>query len=95
MLSHLMCIVVAYNYRDMLCGIRHSCCSAPTVEVRLTCSPIELFKILLGIRSRGGLTHHQRETLWTATAVEPCCALTVRLFDTNYNFRRRERVVTL
>ena len=28
-LSHLMCIVVAYNYRDMLCGIRHSCYSAP------------------------------------------------------------------
>ncbi len=28
-LSHLMCIVVAYNYRDMLCGIQHSCYSAP------------------------------------------------------------------
>lgn len=28
-LSHLMCIVVAYNYRDMLCGIAHSCYSAP------------------------------------------------------------------
>ena len=28
-LSHLMCIVVAYHYRDMLCGIQHSCYSAP------------------------------------------------------------------
>jgi len=28
-LSHLMCIVVAYKYRDMLCGIQHSCYSAP------------------------------------------------------------------
>ena len=28
-LSHLMCIVVSYNYRDMLCGIQHSCYSAP------------------------------------------------------------------
>lgn len=28
-LSHLMCIEVAYNYRDMLCGIEHSCYSAP------------------------------------------------------------------
>ena len=28
-LSHLMCITVAYNYRDMLCGIEHSGFSAP------------------------------------------------------------------
>ncbi len=28
-LSHLMCIVVAFHYRDMLCGIQHSCYSAP------------------------------------------------------------------
>jgi len=28
-LSHLMCIVVSYDYRDMLCGIAHSCYSAP------------------------------------------------------------------
>ena len=24
-ISHLMSIVVAYDYRDMLCGIEHSC----------------------------------------------------------------------
>ena len=28
-LSHAKRIVVAYNYRDMLCGIAHSCCSEP------------------------------------------------------------------
>lgn len=29
LLSHAMCIVVAWNYRDMLCGIAHSGYSAP------------------------------------------------------------------
>jgi len=29
LLSHTMCIVVAFDYRDMLCGIAHSCYSAP------------------------------------------------------------------
>lgn len=29
LLSNVMCAVVAYNYRDMLCGIAHSCYSAP------------------------------------------------------------------
>lgn len=29
LLSHTMCTVVAFNYRDMLCGIAHSCYSAP------------------------------------------------------------------
>ena len=29
LLSDLMCAVVAFNYRDMLCGIAHSCYSAP------------------------------------------------------------------
>ena len=28
-LSHIMCFVVAYNYRGMLCCIEHSGCSAP------------------------------------------------------------------
>ena len=28
-LSHLMCVVVAFSYRDMLCCIEHSLCSAP------------------------------------------------------------------
>ena len=28
-LSHIMCIVVSYNYRDILCGIDHAGFSAP------------------------------------------------------------------
>lgn len=29
LLSDIMCAVVAFHYRDMLCGIEHSCYSAP------------------------------------------------------------------
>ena len=29
LLSDVMCAVVAFGYRDMLCGIEHSCYSAP------------------------------------------------------------------
>ena len=29
LLSDVMCAVVAYLYRDMLCGIAHDCYSAP------------------------------------------------------------------
>ena len=29
LLSDIMCFVVAYNYRDMLCGIEHAGFSAP------------------------------------------------------------------
>lgn len=29
LLSHAMCVVAAWDYRDMLCGIAHSCYSAP------------------------------------------------------------------
>ena len=29
-LSNIMCTVVAYNYRDMLCGIKHAGYSAPS-----------------------------------------------------------------
>ena len=28
-LSNVMCIVVAYNYRGMICCIKHEVCSAP------------------------------------------------------------------
>ena len=28
-LSHIMCLVVAYSYRDLLCGIEHAGFSAP------------------------------------------------------------------
>ena len=38
-LSNVMCAVVAFNYRDMLCGIQHSCYSAPAWVAFLTVIP--------------------------------------------------------
>lgn len=38
-LSHIMCFVVAWNYRDMLCGIAHSSYSAPAEIAFLTAIP--------------------------------------------------------
>ena len=38
-LSNVMCAVVAFNYRDMLCGIQHSCYSAPAWVAFLTAIP--------------------------------------------------------
>ena len=32
-LSHLMCVNIAYDYRGMLCCIEHSLCSAPAYVV--------------------------------------------------------------
>ena len=48
-LSHLMCIVVAYNYRDMLCGIEHSCYSAPAEMAFLGIIPYAVGILLCGI----------------------------------------------
>lgn len=48
-LSHLMCIVVAYNYRDMLCGIEHSCYSAPAEVAFLTAIPYAVGILICGI----------------------------------------------
>ena len=48
-LSHLMCIVVAYNYRDMLCGIEHSCYSAPAETAFLGIIPYAVEILLCGI----------------------------------------------
>ena len=47
-LSHLMCIVVAYNYRDMLCGIAHSGYSAPAEIAFLTAIPYAVGIIICG-----------------------------------------------
>ena len=41
-LSDIMCFVVAYNYRDMLCGIEHSCYSAPASTAFLYAIPFML-----------------------------------------------------
>ena len=38
-LSHIMCIVVAYNYRDALCAIEHGGFSAPAEIVFLYAVP--------------------------------------------------------
>ena len=38
-LSDIMCLVVAYNYRDMLCGIEHAGYSAPASTAFLYAIP--------------------------------------------------------
>ena len=38
-LSHAMCTVVAYNYRDMLCSIEHQGFSAPATLALLPAVP--------------------------------------------------------
>lgn len=39
LLSDIMCAVVAYNYRDMLCGIEHAGYSAPSSTAFLLVIP--------------------------------------------------------
>ena len=39
LLSHAMCVVIAYNYHDMLCGIAHMGYSAPAEGVFLYAIP--------------------------------------------------------
>ena len=39
LLSDIMCFVVAYNYRDMLCGIEHAGYSAPASTAFLYAIP--------------------------------------------------------
>ena len=41
-LSDVMCVIVAYNYRDMLCGIEHAGYSAPPEAAFLTAIPYAL-----------------------------------------------------
>jgi len=48
-LSHIMCFVVAWNYRDMLCGIAHSCYSAPAEMAFLTAIPYAVGIMICGI----------------------------------------------
>ena len=47
-LSHIMCFVVAWNYRDMLCGIAHSYYSAPAEIAFLTAIPYAAGIIICG-----------------------------------------------
>ena len=48
-LSHLMCFVVAWNYRGMLCGIAHSSYSAPAEIAFLTAIPYAAGILICGI----------------------------------------------
>ncbi len=48
-LSHLMCFVVAWNYRDMLCGIAHNCYSAPAEMALLTAIPYAAGIVICGV----------------------------------------------
>ena len=48
-LSHLMCIVVTWNYRDMLCGIEHFGYSTPAEVAFLTAIPYAAGILICGI----------------------------------------------
>ena len=48
-LSHLMCIVVTWNYRDMLCGIEHSGFSVPAAVAFLGIIPYAAAILLCNI----------------------------------------------
>ena len=46
LLSDIMCAVVAFNYRDMLCGIEHLCYSAPANTAFLSGIPFGIGMII-------------------------------------------------
>lgn len=48
-LSDIMCAVVAFNYRDMLCGIAHSCYSAPANVAFLSAIPFGIGIIICAV----------------------------------------------
>ena len=48
-LSDIMCFVVAYNYRDMLCGIEHAGYSAPASTAFLSAIPFVVGIIVCAI----------------------------------------------
>lgn len=48
-LSDIMCFVVAYNYRDMLCGIEHAGYSAPASTAFLYAIPFVVGIIVCAI----------------------------------------------
>ena len=48
-LSNIMCIVVAYNYRDMLCSIEHAGYSAPASTAFLYAIPFVVGIIVCAI----------------------------------------------
>ena len=48
-LSDIMCFVVAYNYRDMICGIEHAGNSAPASVSFLSAVPFLLAIIVCSV----------------------------------------------
>lgn len=48
-LSHIMCIVTAYNYSAMLCAIEHAGASAPASTALLTAIPYAAGILICGI----------------------------------------------
>lgn len=48
-LSDIMCFVVAYNYRDMLCGIEHGGYSAPASTAFLYAIPFVIGIIVCAV----------------------------------------------
>ncbi len=49
LLSDMMCAVVAFNYRDMLCGIEHSSYSAPASVAFLSAVPFSIGIIICAV----------------------------------------------
>ena len=49
LLSDIMCFVVAYNYRDMLCGIEHTGYSAPANVAFLSAIPFGIGIIICAV----------------------------------------------
>ena len=49
LLSDIMCAVVAFNYRGMLCGIEHSCYSAPAGFAFLSAIPFGIGIIISAV----------------------------------------------
>lgn len=49
LLSDIMCFVVAYNYRDMLCGIEHAAYSAPANVAFLSAIPFGIGIIICAV----------------------------------------------
>lgn len=55
LLSNIMCAVVAYNYRGMLCGIAHECYSAPASVAYISAIPFLAgigICVLLAVKNR-------------------------------------------
>ena len=49
LLSNIMCAVVAFNYRGMLCGIEHLCYSAPAGVAFLSAIPFGIGIIICAV----------------------------------------------